>query len=102
MRRRHRSTLLVAVAVIGLPVLAAAQALPYPTDAQTGRAVGANEISAQELKKKLDSGEKVILIDVRDAPLYEKETIPGAINIPFATLQDALKDIPKDRTLAFT
>jgi 3-mercaptopyruvate sulfurtransferase SseA len=100
MRSRHRSTLLVAVAMIGLPVLAAGQALPYP--AGTGRAVGANEISAQELKKKLDTGEKVLLIDVRDAPLYEKETIPGATNIPFPSLQDALKDIPKDRTLAFT
>jgi rhodanese-related sulfurtransferase len=34
--------------------------------------------------------------------LYEKETIPGTINIPLARLQDALKEIPKDRTLAFT
>jgi rhodanese-related sulfurtransferase len=59
-------------------------------------------MAAQELKKQLDTGEPVLLIDVRDTPLYEKETIPGAINIPFAHLQEALKDIPKDRTLAFT
>ena len=102
MRTRHRWTLLVAVATIVLPVLAAGQGLPYPTDPRTNRAVGANEISAQELKKKLAAGEKILLIDVREASLYEKETMPGAINIPFADLQNALKDVPKDRTLAFT
>ena len=102
MRSRLRRSLSVAVAMIVLPALAAGQTLPYPTDPRTNRAVGANEISAQELKKKLDTGEKLLLIDVRDASMYEKETIPGAINIPFASLQDALKDIPKDRTLAFT
>jgi Rhodanese-like domain len=102
MRMRHCSTVLVAVVMIGLPVLAAGQALPYPTDARTGRAVGANEMAAHELKKKLDTGEKILLIEVRDASFYEKETIPGTINIPLANLENALKDIPKDRTLVFT
>jgi hypothetical protein len=102
MRRRHRVILSTVIAVIALPLLAAGQSMPYPTDAQTGRAVGANELAAQELKKQLDTGEKVLLIDVREASLYEKETIPGAIHIPFASLQEALKDIPKDRTLVFT
>jgi 3-mercaptopyruvate sulfurtransferase SseA len=102
MRLRYRSFVSIVVAMIALPVLAAEQSLPYPTDAQTGRAIGAKEMAAQELKKQLDTGEQVLLIDVRDTPLYEKETIPGAINIPFASLQEALKDIPKDRTLAFT
>jgi 3-mercaptopyruvate sulfurtransferase SseA len=102
MRLRYRSFVSIVVAMIALPVLAAEQSLPYPTDAQIGRAIGAKEMAAQELKKQLDTGEQVLLIDVRDTPLYEKETIPGAINIPFASLQEALKDIPKDRTLAFT
>ena len=102
MRMRHRVILSTVVAMIALPVLAADQPLPFPTDAQTGRAVGAKEFSAQELKKQLDRGEKVLLIDVREASSYEKETIPGAIHIPFANLQEALKDIPKDRTLVFT
>jgi rhodanese-related sulfurtransferase len=47
-------------------------------------------------------GEPVLVIEVRDASFYEKETIPGAIHIPFANLQEALKEIPKDRTLVFT
>jgi 3-mercaptopyruvate sulfurtransferase SseA len=98
----RRLSTMIAVVMIAMPVNGAGQSLPFPTDATTGRAIGANEISAQELKKKLDSDERVLLIDVRDAALYEKETIPGAINIPFASLENALKDIPKDRTLAFT
>jgi 3-mercaptopyruvate sulfurtransferase SseA len=102
MKMRHRMILSIVIALGALPVVAAGQSLPYPTDPQTRRAVGANELAAQELKQKLDAGEKVLLIDVREAPSYEKETIPGAIHISFANLQDALKDIPKDRTLVFT
>ena len=102
MSMRHRVILSTVIAMFALPVLAAGQSLPYPTDAQTGWAVGANKLPAQELKQKLDAGEEVLLIDVREAPLYEKETVPGAIHIPFASVQDALKDIPKDRTLVFT
>jgi rhodanese-related sulfurtransferase len=88
--------------MIALPALAADPPRPYPTDAQTGRAIGANEVDAKELKKRLDAGEQVLLIEVRDASFYEQETLPGAIHIPFAQLPEALKDIPKDRTLVFT
>jgi hypothetical protein len=99
---RQRVILSTVIALIGLPALTAGQSLPYPTDAQTGRAVGAKEMTAAELKQKIDAGEPVLVIEVRDVSFYEKETIPGAIHIPFASLQDALKDIPKDRTLVFT
>ena len=102
MEMRHCMILSAVIATIALPVLVASQSPPYPTDAQTGRAVGAKELPAQELKKQIDMGEKVLLIDVREASSYEKETIPGAIHIPFASLQEALKNIPKDRKLVFT
>jgi rhodanese-related sulfurtransferase len=59
-------------------------------------------MAAAELKQKIDAGEQVLVIEVRDVSFYEKETIPGAIHIPFANLQEALKDIPKDRMLVFT
>ena len=59
-------------------------------------------MAAAELKQKIDAGEPVLVIEVRDASFYEKETIPGAIHIPFANLQEALKEIPTDRTLVFT
>ncbi len=55
-----------------------------------------------ELKQKLDSGEKLLLIDVReDWELEENGAIPGAIHIPMAELDMRMKDIPKDVQLVF-
>ena len=40
MRIRHRMMLSIVIALCALPVLAAGQSPPYPTDPQTRRAVG--------------------------------------------------------------
>ncbi len=45
-----------------------------------------DEINAAEVFKEINSGEKIIIIDVRYKEAFEKEHIPGAINIPFETL----------------
>ncbi len=59
-------------------------------------------ISAADLKKKLDSGEKFLLIDVREDWEIKKDgAIPGAIHIPVAELDKRMKDIPKDVQLLF-
>ena len=71
-------------------------------DEKTGRAVGAREMPPEELKSKIDAKTNVLIIDVRDAGEFEKETIKGAINIPLAQLEGRLQNIPKDTTLVFT
>lgn len=71
-------------------------------DPQTGRAVGAKEMAPAALRKLIDEKAKMILIDVRDEGQFQKETIPGAIHIPFTDLEARLKEIPKDTILAFT
>jgi hypothetical protein len=76
-RLRYHALVAIIVALMALPVLAGEQSLPYPRDPQTGRAMGATEMAAAELKKKIDAGEPVLVIEVRDASFYEKETIPG-------------------------
>ena len=59
-------------------------------------------IAISDLKKKLDSGEKFLLIDVReDWELKQDGAIPGAIHIPVAELDSRMKDIPKDVELVF-
>lgn len=59
-------------------------------------------IAISDLKKKLDSGEKFLLIDVReDWELKQDGAIPGAIHIPVAELDQRMKDIPKDVELVF-
>ena len=80
----------------------AAQAQPrYPVDPQTRWAVGAKQTMADELKKRLEAG-NMLIIDVRAPASFEKETIPGAINIPLAELEGHLKKMSKDTYIVFT
>ena len=45
------------------------------------------EVTLQEVKKMMDSGEKIVILDVRDKEEYEKEHIAGAINISRGLLE---------------
>jgi 3-mercaptopyruvate sulfurtransferase SseA len=74
----------------------------YEVDPQTNWAAGAKQKPAAELKKEIDSGSSVMLIDVRSAASFAKESIPGAINIPLDELEAHLKELPKDTSLVFT
>lgn len=40
-----------------------------------------------------------MLIDVREKPFFEAETINGAINIPTSQMRERLNEIPKDRKI---
>ncbi|MBI2819997.1 MAG: hypothetical protein HYX73_08465 [Acidobacteria bacterium] len=65
-------------------------------------AAAPERIAVGDLKKKLDSGEKLLLIDVReDWELKADGAIAGAIHIPVAELDARMKDIPKDVQLIF-
>ena len=66
------------------------------------RAEGAKEVKADELKQKLDKGEKLLIIDVREDEEVKSGSLPGAIHIPLGVLEKRMKDIPKDVQLAFT
>jgi rhodanese-related sulfurtransferase len=74
----------------------------YPVDPETKHAVGAKQKPADELKDQVTAGNQVMIIDVRQPASFQKETIPGAINIPLAELEDHLKKLPKDTLLVFT
>jgi 3-mercaptopyruvate sulfurtransferase SseA len=97
------------VAVVGLLAVIlwttfsfAAQAQPrYPVDPKTNWAVGAKPKLADELKKELDAG-KILIIDVRAPEQFQKETIPGAINIPLEILEGHLGKLAKDTYIVFT
>jgi membrane protein DedA with SNARE-associated domain len=53
-------------------------------------------ISPEELKKKLDAGEAIMIIDVRHSLEFEAEpqTIPGALYLPFEKIQNEPFSIP--------
>ncbi len=46
------------------------------------------ETDSWDLKVALESGENVIVIDSRSPEAYQKEHIPGAINIPHRTMNE--------------
>ncbi len=55
-------------------------------------------LDVEALKKRLDAGEDVFLLDVREPhELEEIGTIEGYVNIPMDQLEARLSEIPKDR-----
>ena len=46
-----------------------------------------DSVSVQELKQRLDAGEALVLVDVRNPPEAEVAVIPGAELIPLATIE---------------
>jgi predicted sulfurtransferase len=99
----HKLSWIVFMGLMGMFALSLAQdGQKFPVDPQTGRAIGAKEISPEELKKFIDKKTKSLIIDVRDPDDFARQTIKGAINIPLDQLRANLKDIPKDTALFFT
>jgi rhodanese-related sulfurtransferase len=71
----------------------------FPIDQKL--AVGVKEKTPEELKQMMANGSKFMLIDVNPRAQFEKETIPGAVNIPLEEIDEGLKKIPKETVLVF-
>lgn len=54
------------------------------------------DITVEELKKRLDLQQKFIFIDVREEWEYEEDNL-GALNIPLGELNDRLDDLKGDK-----
>ena len=86
--------------VFALPAVILIASLAAFAQGQTAPQPG--RIAVTDLKKKLDSGEKFLLIDVReDWELKQDGAIAGAIHIPVAELDARMKDIPKYVQIVF-
>jgi adenylyltransferase/sulfurtransferase len=53
-------------------------------------------ISPKELKKSLDNGDKLVLIDVREEWEYSLAKVDGSILIPLGTLPQSLAQLNRD------
>jgi adenylyltransferase/sulfurtransferase len=70
---------------------------PEPQAAQaTGAAVSDTEITPVELKKRLDAGEKLFILDVREPNEYQINRIPGSTLIPLGELPRRYQELPTD------
>lgn len=80
--------LMIAAAILTL--LAAASLFAAP---RANGEDGKHEITAKELKQRMDKGEKVIIIDARHN--LNGEIIKGAVHVPMDKLEDWAKGIDK-------
>ena len=55
------------------------------------------EISAQDLKKLQQSGDDLIVIDVREREDAAKGAIPGAVNVPRGVLEHDIDQVTTDK-----
>ena len=57
------------------------------------------EISPQELKRRLDAGESLQILDVREPWECAIVALPGTLNIPLAQVPQRLKELDPDAEL---
>ena len=72
---------------------------PEPAAAQTGAAVSEWEITPVELKKRLDGGDDLFILDVREPNEYQINRIPGSTLIPLGELPRRYQELPQDREI---
>ena len=59
-------------------------------------------IPIPELKKKIDTNPKLIIVDVREtSEIKESGAIPGAIHIPMAQIEKRMSEFPKNAEIVF-
>jgi rhodanese-related sulfurtransferase len=62
---------------------------------------GVPTLTAEELKRRLDAGENLAVVDVRQPTGFEvyPGTIPGSSRIPPAELPERYQELPRDRAM---
>lgn len=56
-------------------------------------------VTNEELEKKLDANENMIVLDVRENAEYAFNHIPNAISIPLGELESRMNELTKDQTI---
>ncbi|WP_018665188.1 rhodanese-like domain-containing protein [Heyndrickxia acidiproducens] len=55
------------------------------------------QIAAQEVEEKLEKGERLHILDVRETDEVAEGKIPGAVNIPLGLLEFQLQDLDRSQ-----
>ena len=85
-----------ATTTAALPPLATTTAATAPPTGETTASVP--RMAAEDVREKLRANE-IVLVDVRDAASYSTSHIPGALHIPFASVEGAMKSLPKGKPI---
>jgi rhodanese-related sulfurtransferase len=84
--KRIFAVLTLALSVLTLSACAVPAPMPEPTPTSTP--VQYRKISAADAKARIDSGDEIIILDVRTQEEFNEGHIPGAILIPNETILD--------------
>jgi rhodanese-related sulfurtransferase len=57
------------------------------------------EVQPDDLRRRLDDGEDIYLLDVREPFEVEEWAFPGAVNIPLGQLGSRTAELPVDRAI---
>jgi adenylyltransferase/sulfurtransferase len=60
---------------------------------------GIPSITVEELKRRIDSGDKLLILDVREPREVALGALPGSVRIPLGTLPESLDRLPPDREI---
>ena len=72
---------------------------PEPQIEATGAAMNEWEITPVELKQRMDKGDDVFVLDVREPNEYQINKIAGSTLIPLGELPRRYQELPKDREI---
>ena len=64
---------------------------------EKGESAVYQQITAEEAKNIMDSGEEYVLLDVREQDEYDAGHIPGAILIPYTQIEEKAEEILQDK-----
>jgi rhodanese-related sulfurtransferase len=100
MSKRWMAILAVAIAIAAAaPALAQAPAVQEALFAYlTNIPSDFNSITVQTVKAKLDAGEKIFVLDVREENEFAAGRIQGAVNVPIRTIGKNLDKLPAKDT----
>lgn len=70
----------------------------HPAPHIEGDRASVKRIAVEDLRAKVNRGD-VTVIDVRDANAYSAAHIPGALNIPLASIEAQFDTIPKNKAI---
>jgi membrane protein DedA with SNARE-associated domain/rhodanese-related sulfurtransferase len=63
------------------------------------RKLAVSRITPEELRRMLEAGEEIVVVDVRSTLETEVDTVPGALRIPLEDLETRHGEIPRDRDI---
>jgi rhodanese-related sulfurtransferase len=65
-------------------------------EAYVGSRNGLEAVSRKELYRRLRSGDRLVVLDVRPKDEFDAGHLPGAVSMPLAELERRLKQVPKN------